>query len=311
MRLAHLVFVAALLVLAGCQTQTAEQLSGISTAERADPVASARKAAETDDGVDVFRPQTVAVGGRVMVDIYDPNARKKPGIFAFAAAPAKAPVVLYVHGGGWVKGDKTKVYHLPSWARDRGYLLVSTSYRPVPSTNIDGQVSDVTRSIRWIRSNIAAYGGDPSRIVIMGHSAGAHLVSMVAAKKTGGNLRGVIANDVQAYDLAEYYRLRSNSFARVYSRAFGANRANWERWSPVTWVNRNSGFPPFLIMHSRSDYERRKQLANSFAAALRARGADVTVFDGRNYTHGSIANRIGRSAEVTRAVDTFMQRVLR
>ena len=314
MRLALLACLMVVFALAGCQTQSAGSVAALSTLERQDPAAAAKRADQEKEQGDVFRPETVAVGGAVKVDIYDPTAGSADGArstFALAAVRANAPVVLYVHGGGWVKGDKTKVYHLPSWARDRGYMLVSTSYRPVPRTNIDGQVSDVARAIRWVRSNIAAYGGDPSRIVIMGHSAGAHLVSMVAAKKMGGSLRGVIANDVQAYDLAQYYRLRENSFARVYRRAFGTNPANWARWSPATWVDRNAGFPPFLIMHSRSDYERRKQLADSFAAKLRAKGASVTVFDGRNYTHGSIANRIGKSAEVTRAVDQFTSRVLR
>lgn len=314
MRLVTLLCLFAGLVLAGCQSQTAGTLASVSTVDRQDQAATAQRQQQEAAQENAFRPATIAVGGAVKVDIYDPAAagtESAGNTFAFAAVRPKAPVVLYVHGGGWVKGDKTKVYHLPSWARERGYMLVSTSYRPVPRTDIDGQVSDVARAVRWVRSNIATYGGDPSRIVIMGHSAGAHLVSMVAAKKMGGSLRGVIANDVQAYDLAEYYRLRENSFARVYRRAFGANPANWTRWSPATWVDRNAGFPPFLIMHSRSDYERRKQLANSFAGRLRAKGASVTVFDGRNYTHGSIASRIGKSAEVTRAVDKFTSRVLR
>lgn len=292
MRLVTIILLCVSALLAACQTDSAGGFSALSSVK-------------PDDALEEFTPETVSIAPAQKIDIYRPD-KPAGGLFALASVKPEKPVVLYVHGGGWIKGERDRVYNLPAWAKKRGYVLVSIDYRPVPKTNIDGQVDEVVRAINWTRNHISSYGGDPSKIVIMGHSAGSHLVSMVAAKKLGGNLRGVVANDVQAYDLAEYYRLRNNSFAKVYRQAFGSNRANWERWSPMTWVKRNSGFPPFLILHSRSDGERRKKLANDFAAALRAKGTRVTVFDGKNYTHGSIASRIGTSAEVTRAVDRFM-----
>lgn len=256
--------------------------------------------------------RTVAIGGGLAVDVHVPEESRPKGLLAFASAPAKgAPVLLYVHGGGWVKGDRGKVYNLPAYAKSRGYVLVSVDYRPLPRTTIDGQVADVVKGIRWTRENIAAHGGDPARIVVMGHSSGAHLVAMVAARKLGGSLRGVVANDVQAYDLPEYYRMRDNSMDPVYVRAFGHNRADWVRYSPVTYVKRSTGFPPFLVMHSGSNRERRKALSNDFANVLRARGTRVSVFDGGSYSHGSIASTIGKSAAVTRALDEFLNAAYR
>lgn len=300
LRLSFLFLPLILAALSACQSTTGSQTAALTSLSTVD---TASQAKEPDN---VFRPETAAVGGGQNVDVYRPT--KKPGgLFAFAMADKeKAPVLLYVHGGGWIKGERTKVYNLPSYAKERGYLLVSIDYRPVPKTSIDGQVNDVVRTIRWTRANIERYGGDPNKIVIMGHSAGSHLVSMVAARKLGGSIRGVIANDVQAYDLPEYYRLRKNSMAKVYQKAFGTNRANWVKYSPITYVKNGSGYPPFLILHSRSDYERRKKLASDFAKELRRKGARVTVFDGRNYTHGSIARGIGTSASVTGAVDRFL-----
>ena len=292
----------AMLSLAACQSVSGE---GLSTASTAAPAAPAKPQAET------YSPETVAVGGGLNVDIYDPN-EKKTGLFALVAnrsgAP-KAPVVVYVHGGGWIKGERTKVYSLPSWAKSRGYMMVSVDYRPVPKTSIDGQISDIVRAIKWVRANISSHGGDPSRIVIMGHSAGSHLVAMIGVRKLAGPLAGVVANDVQAYDLEQYYRLRNDSMDRVYVKTFGRNRANWKKWSPATYVDRGSGYPPFLILYSRSDYIRRKALANSFAGKLRDRGTKVALFDGKGYTHGSIARGIGNSREVTAAIDTFLKTV--
>lgn len=249
----------------------------------------------------------VSIGGGLKVNIYAPEKVKR-GFFSFARK--KAPVIVYVHGGGWIRGTRAKVYRLPKFANERGYMVVSVDYRPVPRTTIDGQLNDVTRGIRWVQRNIGRYGGNPKKIVIMGHSAGSHLVAMVAAKGTVKGLKGVIPNDVQAYDMIAYGGMRGD-LPRVYAMAFGATPKNWARWSPVTWLRRKGGkLPPFLIMHSGGNITaRRRTLSRGFAAELRRRGAKVTLFDGRNYTHGAIMSRIGSSPAVTRAVERFLRRV--
>jgi len=251
----------------------------------------------------------VPIGGGLKVDIHAPITVKPRGFFK---PGKKAPVIIYVHGGGWIKGTREKIYNLDQFATQRGWMLVSIDYRPVPRTNIDGQVRDVVRSINWVRNNISRYGGDRKKIAIMGHSAGSHLVSMVAAKRLGGAIRGVVANDVQAYDMVAYGGMRG-SLPRVYAAAFGTNPVNWVKWSPVTYVRRGAsgGLPPFMIMYSGSNYERRKILAHGFGAELKAKGTRVTLFDGRRYTHGSIARGIGKSAQVTRAVERFLRRAFR
>lgn len=249
----------------------------------------------------------IPVGGGQFVDIHIPDAAKPKGLFQIRRP---VPVLLYVHGGGWIRGDRRRVYNLPEYANSRGYMLVSVSYRPVPRTNIDGQVADVVRAINWTRNNIKRYGGNPRKIVIMGHSAGAHLVSMVGAKKLGGPLRGIIANDVQAYDMVAYASIRG-SIDGVYLKAFGSNPSDWIKWSPATYVRQNSGFAPFMVMYSNSHRPRRATVSVAFARQLRSRGARVTLFNGSAYSHGSIARGIGSSPGVTRAVDRFLQAAFR
>lgn len=251
----------------------------------------------------------VNIGRGLLVDIHAPISTKSRGFFK---PGKKAPVILYVHGGGWIKGSKEKIYNLDKFATERNWMLVSITYRPVPRTNIDGQVRDVVDSINWVRKNIAKYGGDKKKIAIMGHSAGSHLVSLVAAKRLGGPLSAVIANDVQAYDMVAYGAMRG-SLPRVYAAAFGYEARNWVKWSPVTHVRRGSagGLPPFMILYSKGNYARRKALSNGFAADLRAKGARVTLFDGRRYSHGSIARGIGPSPQVTKAVERFLRKAFR
>ncbi len=248
----------------------------------------------------------VRTTGILKADIYTPERATAGG---FLKLPSRLPVIVYVHGGGWIKGDRAKVHKIPEWATAKGYLLVSIDYRPVPRTNIDGQARDVVKGINWVRNNITRYGGDPKRIVIMGHSAGSHLVSYVAARKLAGKITGVIANDVQAYDMVAYGSMRG-SLPRVYAAAFGADPTNWVRWSPVTYVRKSSGFPPFLILHSGSNGDRRRALSRGFGSELRRRGARVTVFDGRRYNHGSINRKLGNPGEaVTIAVERFLRQV--
>jgi len=251
----------------------------------------------------------VNIGRGLQVDIHAPISTQSKGFFR---PGKKAPVILYVHGGGWIKGTKEKIYNLDKFATQRGWMLVSITYRPVPRTNIDGQVRDVVDSINWVRKNIQRYGGDKKKIAIMGHSAGSHLVSLVAAKRLAGPLSAVIANDVQAYDMVAYGAMRG-SLPHVYAAAFGYEARNWVKWSPVTYVRRGAsgGLPPFMILYSKGNYARRKALSHGFAADLRAKGARVTLFDGKRYSHGSIARGIGPSPQVTQSVERFLRRAFR
>lgn len=243
------------------------------------------------------------------LDIHAPdNAGKR---FLFVRTGKLAPVVLYVHGGGWVKGSRKKVYRHPEWLTSRGYVLVAIDYRKVPRTNIDGQVKDVARAVAWTKRNIKRYGGDPDRIVIMGHSAGAHLVALAAAQGKVGNIRGVIPNDVQAYDLVAYATKRG-SIGPMFGRAFSDNPKNWVKWSPITYARRASGLPPHLVMYSRSQGERRRSISLGYANVLKSRGVRVSVFHGSKYSHGAIAARLGRSGDpATAAVEKFLRRVMR
>lgn len=246
----------------------------------------------------------VSVGSGLKIDIYSPARRG--GLFGRRGAP----VVLYVHGGGWIKGSRKKVYSQPRWLTERGYVFVSVDYRPVPRTDIDGQVRDVTTSINWVRRNIRKYGGDGRKIVIMGHSAGAHLVALVAARNAAGPLAGVISNDVQAYDMVAYGVVRGG-IGHPYDKAFGSNIENWVKWSPSTYARRNRRMPPHLVMHSGSQGARRRQLARGYVNLLRSRGTNAATFDGGRYSHGSIARSLGSDNSATQAIERFLAKVTR
>ncbi len=241
----------------------------------------------------------------LQLDVYEPSGGRG-GLFS-----RKRPVVLYVHGGGWVKGDRKRVFDMPQWLTSRGYVFVSIDYRKIPQTNIDGQVQDVTRAIEWVRRNIRRYNGDPNRVVLMGHSAGAHLSALAAAQGKAQGLRGIIPNDVQAYDLLAYATKRG-SIGPMFGTAFTNEPKNWVRWSPATYAARNGRLPPHLILYSRSQGERRSAISIGYANLLKGRGTQVEVFHGTAYSHGAIAARLGDPGDkASAAIERFLKRVTR
>ena len=240
------------------------------------------------------------------LDVYVPV----PPLQRLPARPGrKLAVVVYVHGGGWIHGTRKHVYRIPDFITSLGYIFVAMDYRLVPHTDIEGQTRDVADAINWVEAHVANYGGDPTRIAIMGHSAGAHLVTMVAVRHLV-HVEGVISDDVQAYDMPAYDAMRGG-LGYPYKQAFGSDPVKWVRWSPITYLRRSSDIPPHLMMFSGSDGARRRALTADYARELSLRGCGVTVFDGSSYNHGTIARYLGRPNDAaSAAVRRFLRRVI-
>jgi len=107
-----------------------------------------------------------------------------------------APVLVFVHGGGFIGGDKvvpgTPQYdHIGAWAVRNGWVGVTITYRLAPEHTWPAGAQDVAAAVRWVRGNIASYGGDPARIVVAGHSAGCVHVASFIAGQGGGEFDGI------------------------------------------------------------------------------------------------------------------------
>src|SRR3954465_9241975 len=96
----------------------------------------------------------------------------------YAPADAKNfPVVFWIHGGGWQTGDKSDVKLKPQWFMDKGFVFVSINYRLLPDVDMGTLHRDVAKAFRWVEDHVAEYGGDPKRVLVGGHSAGAQLAA--------------------------------------------------------------------------------------------------------------------------------------
>ncbi len=234
--------------------------------------------------------------------------------------PTKAPVMVYIHGGGWKRGDKAAAALKPAFFNGKGWIFVSVNYRLIPEGKHPLNVNDVAAAIARIHDTIAEKGGDPMKLFVMGHSAGAHLASLVATNpkpleatgKSVAILKGVISLDTNAYELPG---LLSSSMRPFYEAVFGSDPTLLKDASPQWQIDADKGIPPFLICYSRGMGKNaepsRRDAAEGFREALAAASIAASVVDASDRNHGEINQWFGRDDDekVTTAAWEFLEQL--
>ncbi len=237
------------------------------------------------------------------------------------------PVVFWIHGGGWQTGDKANVQIKPQAFMDKGFVFVSTNYRLWPSVDMATIVRDIAKSIRWVHDHIAEYGGDPSRLFIMGHSAGAQLAALVCTddrylKAEGLSLaitKGCVPVDGDTYDVPAMIetaetRRRVHGLPQAkfgHREKFGNDPAKHRDFSAVTHVAKDKGIPPFLILHVAEHPDTSAQ-AQRLGNVLKDAGVPVTVFGAKETNHTKINANLGLPDDpATKALFEFLGKALK
>ncbi len=234
------------------------------------------------------------------LDVYAPSRT--------TAGAAPAPIIVMVHGGGWTRGDKEnsavvtgKVAH---WV-PAGYLFVSVNYRLVPEVDVAQQAGDIADALALVQRSASSWGADPGRIVLMGHSAGAHLAVLLAAdttlQKTHGVApwRGTASFDSATLDVVATMRA---PHLRLYDNAFGKDPAFWTATSPYQVLA--AAPAPMLLVCSTRRTDPCPQ-ARSFAARVTSFGGRAEV-DPVDLSHGQINDELGLPGPLTSTVDAFL-----
>jgi len=245
------------------------------------------------------------------------GAEELQGIDYWAGATRDAPLVIFVHGGGWKRGDKQMMHgsdKLEHW-QDLGYAVASVNYRLVPDNTVEQQASDVAASVAYLRNNAGRLGFDADRIALIGHSAGAHLIALVgtdpqylAAEGLGLDaILGVIPLDGAAYDVAYQLDHAGILMRGTYRQAFGEDAERQRDLSPTRHAA-SPNAPQFLILHVQREDARAQSVA--LAAALNRAGtpAEVQGLRGRGLRgHMQINRNLGDpDYPATRVVDDFL-----
>jgi arylformamidase len=208
-----------------------------------------------------------------------------------SGASKRSPVVLYVHGGGWGRGDKRMAKSLAPLYVERDAVFVSLNYRLAPENKYPTFLNDLAAAVRWVKDNIARHGGDPDRLVLVGHSAGAHLVALLGTdpqflKAQGLPLnvfRAVVPVDTASFNfLVEPYGMLVKRQKKIREDAFGIDKAVFAAASPTLVVAKAKPdtLSPFHIFVSGRRDDAQEQ-SDAFATAIRQSGnkATVTVID--------------------------------
>ncbi len=242
-------------------------------------------------------PYAEPANERQMVDVYAPENAKD------------LPVVFWIHGGGWQGGDKMSAHAKPKAFVDKGYVFVSTNYRLLPNVDMETIVRDVAKSIRWVHDHIAEYGGDPKRLVVTGHSAGAQLAALIctddrylkAEGLTLAIIKGCVPVDGDTYDvplMIETGAARRKALGQPnpkfgHYEKFGSDPAKHRNFSAVNHVARDKGIPPFLLMYV-ADHPDTSAQAKRLGSALNEAGIAAKLFGAKDTEHSKIDENLGQ-----------------
>lgn len=201
------------------------------------------------------------------------------------AGPAKRPVVIFWYGGGWVKGDR-RAYAFAARAFARaGFVVVVPDYRKVPGVRFPAFVQDGAQAVRWTRDHIAEFGGDPGRIALAGHSAGAYTVAMLALDRRWLEAEGVDPRIIKAgVGLSGPYDFYPFTSKRSIDAMQGV--ADPAMTQPIHFARADA--PPLLLVTSSADTVVRPRNAINLAARLQALGAPVSLRDYPGLSHEQV-----------------------
>lgn len=259
--------------------------------------------------------QPAATGGKEIG--YGPDQRQRLDLWPVAGTSSPPALIVYVHGGGWSRGDKAMgAGSKPAVYNQIGYAFASVNYRLVPQVSPDVQAQDIAAAVATLRGQAGQLGFDPSRIILMGHSAGAHLVALVSTdqryfEKAGVPMRaiaGTVLLDGAGYDVAKQMAYKPNPVAGMYEAAFGTDPVRQAQLSPISHAAApNAG--AWLILHVDSRADAKAQ-SEALGSALKQAGARVSVKAVPKATHMTINRDAGVAGSlVATEITAFVRRL--
>jgi len=233
---------------------------------------------------------------RQVLDVYAPDN------------PKGLPVLFWIHGGGWETGDKSEVKAKPQAFADKGFVFVSINYRLLPDVDMATLIGDVAKSFRWVHDHIAEYGGDPNRVLVAGHSAGAQLAALICTDERYLKAEGIPFNvligcvpvDGDTYDIPAIietaetrWRVHHLPPAKFGHREkFGNDPDKFHDFSAVYHVEKGKGIPPFLILYVAGHPDTSAQ-ALRLGAVLKDASIATTLFGAKESTHNKLNDNLG------------------
>ena len=210
------------------------------------------------------------------------GTRERQRLDVYSPWNAKSlPIIVFWYGGGWENGRKEQYRFVGAALAKAGYVAVLPDYRLYPEVKFPAFIDDGAEALAWVASHAAEIGGDPKRIYVAGHSAGAHLAGMLAYDRSRLEHVGLPPGTVRGFiGLSGPYALDPNNdtYRAIFAAPFGL-----ADWQPVRLADR--GAPPALLLHGEADEVVEVSHARVMAGALEELGVSVTLrtYPGRGH----------------------------
>lgn len=214
------------------------------------------------------------------------------------------PVLVYIHGGGWSKGDRKSFEKQGQMLAAHGIGVASVGYRLSPQVKHPVHAQDVAKAFAYVYKNIGKYGGKTDQLFIAGHSAGGHLAALIATDEKYLKAEGLSLKDIKgAIPISGVYTIRANPK----STTFPTDEEGSRQASPQTHVK--AGLPPFLVLYAEKDGKDFDKMAENFCKAIRAEKGEATCLKINDRTHGSIMTSMASADDpAAQAVLQFIAR---
>ncbi|QGS32675.1 alpha/beta hydrolase [Cupriavidus metallidurans] len=263
-------------------------------------------AAQPADGIRSHANIAYGTHARQRLDLYLPEG---------SAAGDDRPVVVFVHGGAFIRGDKDASPHIyanvPRWCARQGYIGVNVEYRLAPEASYPAGAEDVAMALAWLRAHARAHGGDPGRIVLIGHSAGgSHVASCLSDPACGENGSGV-AGAVLVSARLQADTLPDNPNANGVAAYYGSDPALQLAHAPMPFAGRLR--VPLMVAFAEFENPYLDLYALQYAARVReAQGRSPRVVQVARHNHTSIVAHLGTAdTTLSQTLSEFLETVTR
>lgn len=244
---------------------------------------------------------------KVSLDIYTPVHLSDTG----------APVMIYIHGGIWIQGDKGNYDWKARYFIENGWIFVSANYRLVPEISFPSNAEDVGDAVAWVFQNIRQYGGDPDRIFVMGYSSGAHLTALITTDGSYlgkhnldlGIIKGTVLLESSYYDIFNRI-IREPYNKELFYMIFGEDPIVWYKASPFRHVVPNKNIPPSLMVYTELDNRHHWQAAE-FSEYLNQNGYFSQTYFAADVDHVELNVNLGKPEDKTiHIIMKFLEEIL-
>jgi acetyl esterase/lipase len=202
-----------------------------------------------------------------------------------ALSDSPRPVLVFFYGGGWAHGTRTEYSYAARPFVEAGYIVVLPDYRKVPEVRFPGFVQDSAAAVKWVQANISKYGGDPDRVSVAGHSAGAYNALMLALDEQWLGDKPVQAA-ISMAGPADFY-----PFTTKRGKDAMGQWPDPAETQPISFVRKDA--PPILLIHGSADIVVRIRNANSLLAKQKAAGGDIRLVALEGASHNDLVLALG------------------